>query len=817
MRKKNKEKKTKSKQEKKKNSKWQKKLYSILPHKAETPQTTNQLLKMFFKEYDTDSHVFRIADDIYSICIEYSDISFAKATKDVAVNIFLKYVDFLNSFSNDVHIQVVNCSIPIKTDKLKKDYLINEENIQEDDAKILENKKKIAKEFNRLVSLSLGSKQETLENKRYIVLSTEANSFSEANSKLFRLYRKTDEHFTELMSKTRVVTSFERLKIIYNLFNTELLDEKIENMSDIDQYLKDNGINVYDFLSPKKMDLKNADYISIDDDKKFISTLYLRDMPTSNKPVFYNKITTLENIEMVTTLNITPTNNAKVIKRINKAITGMKSERIAKKRSAHKNNLDYDDVKDEKLEERLKETRQLLYDIQKNNQKVFKNNMLIIVVASTLEELEKNIKKINEIASESLMEFSRVRWQQIEGIQNTLPLGFNTMQFQRSLTSEATASNVIFNAKDIMQKSGIYYGINTVTNNPIFADRKRLMNGNGAILATSGAGKSFSAKTDIEQILLKTNDDVITIDLQREYLRLIDWYGGQTVEISTTSSTYINPFDLNLNYGFSEGKAEPVKEKTEYIIAFVESIVGSMSGGMKTIIDRCSRNIYEAYENSRFSDLSLLPNLKIFYDEILKQPEPEAKQLGLILERYVYGTVDIYAHETNVNINNRFINFDLHNLPTSMQNTGYLVVLDYIMNRLSANKTKGKYTHIFIDEFHILLSNQFSAEYIAKIYKTGRKFNAIPTVITQNITDVIENEFGLKILGNSEFAKILKQKSLDLPIIRNIFSISDEEAKSLVGSKKGQGVLVFGTDKYPFLNDIPKDYLIYDINKTSEE
>lgn len=815
MRKKGKEKKTTKQRNKsrKSNSKLLKKISDILPHKAETPQTVNQLMKMFFKDYDPNTHIFRISDNVYSICIEYTDISFAKATKEVAINIFLKYVDYLNSFTNDVHIQVVNTSIPIKTEKLKQDFLFDENKIKEENPRILENKKKIAREFNKLISMTLGEKQETLESKRYIVLSTEANSYSEANKKLFRLYMKTEEHFAELMSRTRIVTCFERLKILYNLFNVQMLDESI---NDVDEYLKDKDINVFDFLSPNEVDLKNSDYISIDGGKKFISTIYLRQLPTSNKPVFYNKITTMENIEMITSLNITPTNNAKVIKKINRSITGMKSERITKKRSAHKHGLDYDDVKDEKLEDRLKETRQLLYDIQKNNQKIFKNNMIILVVANSQEELEKNIKRIMEVASESLIEFSKIKWQQIEGIQNALPLGFNTIQFQRSLTSEATASNVPFNAKDIMQKNGIYYGINTVTKNAIFADRKTLINGNGAILATSGAGKSFSAKTDIEQILLKTNDDVITIDLQREYLGLIDFYGGQTIEISTTASTYINPFDVNLNYGFADGKAEPIKEKTEYIIAFVESIVGSMTGGMKTIIDRCTRNIYEDYENSGFSDMTLLPNLNTFYDEMKKQPEAEAKQLCLILERYVYGSVDIYAHETNVNINNRFINFDLSNLSASMQNTGYLVVLDYIMNRLSANKKEGKYTWIMIDEFHILLANPFSAEYISKIYKTGRKFNAIPTVITQNITEVIENEYGVKILGNSEFAKILKQKPLDLSIITNIFNISPKEAKSLVSPKTGQGVIVFGQDKFPFQNQVPKEYLIYEINRTSE-
>ena len=275
-------------------------------------------------------------------------------------------------------------------------------------------------------------------------------------------------------------------------------------------------------------------------------------------------------------------------------------------------------------------------------------------------------------------------------------------------------------------------------------------------------------------------DEIIVIDPQVEYKPLIQAFNGQTLNISTSTNTYINPFDSSLQY---EQDEEALNNKIEFSLAFIESIVSSngLSGEQKTLVDRCTKNIYQEYQLHNFSE-EYQPDFIKFYEELLRQPEREAKNLALVIERYVLGGMDIFAKKTNIEIKNRFISFDISELPRSIQTTGYLVVLEHIMNRLKRNKTLGKHTWIFIDEFHILLANQYSADYIAKIYKTGRKENAIPTIITQNIADVIKNEQGCKILSNSEFAMILKQKILDLPAICKIFDISDEESKYVIDS-----------------------------------
>lgn len=766
-----------------------------------------------FQEFDEKTNILKISDEEYSICIEYTDVSFAKANDEEAENIFFKWLEYLHSFREDTHIAVINAGTPIKTEKYKEKFIFDIDHL-EDAAQ-----KQIAEELNTIIVNSLGSNEETLQTKRYIVISLKAKNFIEANALFLNIFLKTEQKFKELKSKVTLVTIKERLKFLYNFFNVETLETK--GIDNIITYAQENNLSIFDAIAPKKFFMRESDFIEIDE-KKYIRVLYVSKLPKSLTPRFYNRLTTLEEVNLITTLNITPTNAAKMMKQVDKSLSAMETERLEKIKRAGKSNLDYEWVKDKKLETKISNAEQLQYDLQKNNQKIFQNNILICITANSFEDLEDQTVKVQEVAAEMLVEIKPLLWQQLEGLQNILPLGHNTIQFQRTLTSEATAVNVPFNSKDFLHEKSLFYGINLVNKNSIFCDRKKLINGNGCVLATSGAGKSFNVKTLIEQILIRyPEDSVVIIDPQNEYGSLLDVFKGQKIMISTTSNTHINPFDLSLDYGLNEsGKNDPVKSKVEYIIAFLESIVGAngLSGGQKTIIDRCTKLIFEEYEKSNFSNESLIPTLPDFYEMLKAQPEEEAKRLALIIERYVKGSLDIFSKDTNVDIQNRLVCFDISELSSSLQATGYLVVLDHIQNRMAVNKKLGKYTWIFIDEVHILLANPYSAQYIAKFYKVGRKFFCMNTIITQNIADMLENEQGRKILSNSEFAIILKQKALDLPHICNIFNISEEEARYVEGDPpSGQGLLVYGSDKIPFSNRIPKEYSIYKINNTDNQ
>lgn len=786
---------------------------SLIPKKQKQPlalpKTTPQVMALFFKELDEKSGIMKIDDIHYSVCYEYSDISFSKAGSEIQEAIFIKYVEFLNSHSVNEHIQIVHTSTIVETKDYKNRFIYQLSDSQSD------NEKQLTKEFNELITSVIGHQNETLCETRLIVITVEAENFDEAKDLFMEYQLRLEEKFKLFGSKIRRWSINERLELLYNLFHIHTLKQNHPDSTNIIKDMVDDENTIYDVLAPKQdINFREKDYITIGDEK-YLKVMYLDKLPKSITPKFYNSLTTIEDANIIVTENINGTNPAKVIKMLDKKISGMKTERLEKVKRANKNGYDYSVTRDEKLEEKIADALALRNALTKKKQKLFTKNMLVCIIARDLKELNQVTQKVNKIAGENIVTMRTLDWQQLEGLLNLLPFGYNTLQFQRSLTSEATATSVPFNTKELLHEKSIFYGMDMVSKNIVFADRKKLMNGNGAVLATSGSGKSFFVKTNIEQILLRyPEDDIIIVDYQSEYAKIINDFKGQTIKMSTSAETYINPFDISLEY--VDAEEDPIKAKMEYVLAFIESIVGGsgLTGEQKSIIDRCSKIIYENYLEHP-DDKNYEPDFPKFYEELERFTESEARNLALILERYIKGGMDIFAKHTNVQIQNRLVSFDLSNLTKSMKTTGYLVVLEHIMNKISQNRNEGKNTWIFVDEFHIMLDNKFSADYIERIYKIGRKYGALPTVVTQNIQDVLRCEQGRNILSNSEFAVILKQKALDIEPICKIFGISDEEKLFVMDSPAGQGLIVYGEDIVAFKLQVPEDYYIYELNQTS--
>lgn len=474
------------------------------------PKTTSQIIRVFFKDYNEKNSIIQLDDTHFSVCFEYQDISFAKANDEEQENIFLKWVEFLHSFNFNDHIQVICFGTPVKTNDYKQKYIYNENNLNEDELKV-------ANEFNSLIETAIGNKQEILREKRQIVITTKAENMQEAQDIFLQYQLRSEEKFKGLKSKITRVNIIERFGTLYNIFHNELAEKS--GINNFIKYANENDLSIYDVLASKEdVSFREKNYIKIGANK-FIRVLYVSNLPKSVTPRFYNRITTITNYNIITTLNITPTDPAKVIKMVNKTISGMKTERLEKIKKANKNNYSYEAVMDEKLEDSISDAQELRDALQKKKQKLFTNNVLICIQATSLDELNKATKIIRDIASEHVLNLYNLDWQQLEGLQNCLPFGWNNLQMQRSLTSESTAVNVPFNTKDIMHEDSIFYGINLVSKNPVFCDRKKLLNGNGCVLATSGAGKSFSVKLNIEQVLLRyPQDEVVVIDPQRRIL-----------------------------------------------------------------------------------------------------------------------------------------------------------------------------------------------------------------------------------------------------------------------------------------------------------
>ena len=407
--------------------------------------------------------------------------------------------------------------------------------------------------------------------------------------------------------------------------------------------------------------------------------------------------------------------------------------------------------------------------------------------------------------------------QQEVGFNASLPLGVNKLETKRLLTTETASLFIPFSAQELSQNGGIYYGLNAVSHNLILFDRTKSQNANGIILGTPGSGKSFSAKREIISVLLNTNDDVYIVDPEREYAPLAELFGGEVVRIAAGSKVYLNPMDMDLNYANDD---DPVTLKADFICSLCETILGGkygLSQSQNSIIDRCVRQIYQPYLNwlnqhpeKGSCDLKHMPTLRLLYDVLLRQPEPEAKQIALALERYATGSLDTFAHTTNVDVKKRFVVYDIKDVGSGMKEMGLQICLNDIWNRTISNKQKyNKRTWFYIDEFYLLTQTDSSAKFLQEIFKRTRKWGGVPTGITQNVEDMLVSKEARSIIANCQFVMMLNQAPTDKQELAKMFNISPAQLSYITNADTGQGLIYTGKSIVPFIDKYPTNTKTY--------
>ncbi len=453
-------------------------------------------------------------------------------------------------------------------------------------------------------------------------------------------------------------------------------------------------------------------------------------------------------------------------------------------------------------------------ELQSQNERMFLVTFLVLNTGRTEQELENNVFQASSIAQKHNCNLCRLDYQQEQGLMSSLPLADNQIEIQRGLTTSSTAIFIPFTTQELYQsgKESLYYGLNALSNNLIMVDRKKLKNPNGLILGTPGSGKSFSAKREISNAFLVTDDDIIINDPEGEYSPLVKRLKGQVIKISPNSDQYVNPMDINANYSEEDN---PLALKADFILSLCELVVGGKDGLMpveKTVIDRCVHLIYRKY----FADPcpENMPLLEDLYNALLQQEEKEAHHVATALEIYVKGSLNLFNHRTNVNVNNRIVCYDIKELGKQMKKLGMLVIQDQVWGRVTANRTAGKSTRYYADEFHLLLKEEQTAAYSVEIWKRFRKWGGIPTGLTQNVKDLLSSREVENIFENSDMIIMLNQAAGDRQILAKQLNISPHQLSYVTHSGEGEGLLFFGNVILPFVDRFPTDLELYRIMTT---
>ena len=457
------------------------------------------------------------------------------------------------------------------------------------------------------------------------------------------------------------------------------------------------------------------------------------------------------------------------------------------------------------------EAQALLSSLQRKNERFFLVTFILISIADSKKALKNAVMQASGIAQRNNCALMNLDFQQEEGLISCLPLAHNQVHIPRGLTTSATAIFIPFTTQELFQAGpeALYYGLNAMSNNLIMADRKQLLNPNGLILGVPGSGKSFSAKREISNaILVCRDDDVIICDPESEYAPLVLHFGGQVVRVSATSNDYINPLDINLNYGV-DGES-PVSFKVQFILSLCELIIGRREGLLPvetTVIDRCARQIYQKYLNDPTPEN--VPILEDLYNSLREQEEPEGQYVATALEIYVHGSLNVFNHRTNVDTNNRIVCYDIKQLGKQLKKLGMLVIEDQIWNRVSRNRSEEKTTRVYFDEFHLLLKDPQTAGYSVEIWKRFRKWGGMPTGITQNVKDLLLSPEIENIFENSDFIYLLNQAGGDREILAKKLNISAYQLSYVTQSGPGEGLIKYGPTIIPFRDRFPKDNELY--------
>ena len=760
--------------------------------KAHTAQQTIPYLAMY------PDGICKVTEKKYSKSITYDDINYQLAQADDKTAIFENWCDFLNYFDATVSVQLSFVNRGTRSGGAEEVVAIPAQN----DAF-----NSIRTEYADMLKHQLAKGNNGFVKSKYITFSVEADNLNAAKARLARIETDILNNFKVLGAAARPMTGYERLEALHSVFHPEGEPFRFSW-----EWLTPSGLTTKDFIAPSSFRFGEGRYFRMG--RKIGAVSFLEILAPELNDRMLADILDLET-GIVVNLHIKSIDQTEAIKTIKRKITDLDKMKIEEQKKAVRSGYDMDIIPSD-LAMFGGEAKNLLQDLQSRNERMFLLTFLVVNMADTKRKLENDIFAAAGIAQKYNCALTRLDYQQEAGLLSSVPIGENLIPIQRGLTTSSTAIFIPFITQELFQRgAALYYGLNALSSNMILCDRKRLKNPNGLILGTPGSGKSFAAKREITNAFLITDDDIIICDPEAEYYPLVRRLHGQVIRISPTSTQYVNPMDINLNYSEDDN---PLALKSDFLLSLCELVIGGKEGLMpveKTVIDRSVRNVYRPFLAA--PDPAKMPILGDLYDELLRQPEPEAARVAAALELYVSGSLNVFNHRTNVELSNRLVCFDIKQLGKQLKKLGMLVVQDQVWNRVTINRAEKKSTRYYMDEFHLLLKEEQTAAYSVEIWKRFRKWGGIPTAITQNVKDLLSSREVENIFENSDFVLMLNQAQGDREILARQLNISPQQMKYVTHTEAGEGLIFYGNVVLPFLDRFPQNTELYRVMTTRPE
>ena len=725
----------------------------------------------------------------FSKSFAFSDINYQVASREDKEHLFLTYSELLNSLDSGATTKITVNNHRMQREALEGNILM----AMQGDALDM-----YRKEYNDMI-LDKSTGSNGIMQQKYITISVVKKDVEEARTYFARIGAELVSHFAALGSKCEPMDATARLRVLHDFYRAG--EESAFHFNSKDMMRK--GHNFKDYICPDSIE-RHKDYIIVG--KKYCRVIYLKDYAAYIKDSMLSELTEI-NRNLMLSIDVIPIPTDEAVREVERRLLGVETNITNWQRRQNANN-NFSAVIPFDMELQRTEAKEFLNDLTSRDQRMMFAVLTMVHMADSLEQLDADTEAILATARKHMCQMAPLTFQQMDGLNTVLPIGVRKIAAFRTLTTESLAVFIPFKAQEIMDEDGVYYGENAISHNLILCNKANLLNQSAFLLGVPGSGKSFTAKQIITFLMLNTQDDILICDPEGEYAPLVEAMGsiGSIIRVSAGGRDRLNAMYMVDGYG----ENDPIVVKSEFILSLIEQIDNKGVGPQhKSIIDRCIRAVYQ-----EAAETGIVPTLSTLREKLLAQPEPEAHQIALSLELYTTGSLDIFGKQSTVNLDKRVVVFDIHGLGSQLKPAGLLVITDTMLNRVSLNAKNGRRTHIFIDEFHVVYQNEYSAMFFDSAWRQFRKRNAYPTAITQNVEYLQDSVAASTMLSNSEFIVMLNQAASDRDRLAKLLNISAEQLSYITNADAGCGLIRYGSALVPFVNRFPKDTKLYQLMTT---